>query len=277
MGNIKDLIKKAKKEEKENPEFLYQLGLRFKNGEGTNVDMFKAAKYFAKAGKFGHIKAHIEHALFWWKTVKSYYYAEIYLNKAIKLGSEEAKEILTEMKTEEQEKKDNKKKSFNDNLIHCSNTKGSDLYEIPKFKDDDYTTFLKNHTLICCPACRGEITVIDHKTQGQLTEQVITIYDKDTIFERKTDPYSKPTYEGQTITQVYECSCCKLVFDKITYTKYEIKDKEETLKEVITMNGGGTEWWRNVKISYNADKTKVGKDVLKILKKSEGKFEGKYF
>ena len=30
-----------------------------------------------------------------------------------------------------------------------------------------------------------------------------------------------------------------------------------------------------VKISYSADKTKVGKDVLKILKKSEGKYEGK--
>ena len=38
MEDIKVLIKKAKKEEKKNPEFLYQLGLRFKNGEGVDKD-----------------------------------------------------------------------------------------------------------------------------------------------------------------------------------------------------------------------------------------------
>ena len=275
MEDIKVLIKKAKKEEKKNAEFLYQLGLRFKNGEGVNIDMFKADKYFAKSGKLGHIKANIEHALFWWKNIKSYYYAEIYLNKAIKLGSDEAKEILAEMKKEEQEKKANKNKATNDNLIHCSNKKDSNLYETPKFKDDSYTSFVKYHTLICCPACRNNIKMINNAIVGQLTEQVIKIYDKDTCFERKTEPYSRPTREGQVLTQTYKCESCNLIFDKIIHTKYDERDKEETLKEMITMSGGGTEWWRIVKISYNADNTKIGKDVLKILKKFEGKFEGK--
>ena len=276
MEDIKELIKKAKKEEKKNPEFLYQLGLRFKNGEGTDKNEKKAAKYFEKAADLGHVQGQIETAIRWWKYWNSYYYANLYFQKAIDQGSEEAETILNEMKKEEQEKKLKKLKTESDNLIHVTNSKGSNLYDTPKFKDDDFTSFTKKHTFICCPACRGVIDITNHKTQGQLTEKVVTVYDKDTIFEHKTGPYEKPTYEGQTITQTYECESCKLKFDKVTHIRYEEKDKQETLKEMVTMTGGGTEWWKIVKISYVADKTKIGKDVLKILKKSEGKFEGRY-
>lgn len=55
MTDIKDLIKKAKKEEKKNPEFLYQLGLRFKNGDECDQSDNKAAKYFEKSADLGHI------------------------------------------------------------------------------------------------------------------------------------------------------------------------------------------------------------------------------
>jgi len=276
MEDIKELIKKAKKEEKKNPEFFYQLGLRFKNGEGVDKDEKKAAKYFEKAADLGHVQGQIETAVRWWKYWNSYYYANLYFQKAIDQGSEEAKNILAEMKNEEAEKKANKKKLVDDNLIHCSNKTGQDLYETPKWKDDNYTTFYKNHTLVCCPACRGKIEMVNHKTEGHLTEKVITVYDKGTSFEHRSDPFDKPTYEGQSLTQEYKCQNCKLIFTKTTHTKIEIRDKQDTLKEMITGTGGKTEWWKLVKISYEADKTKVGKDVLKILKKSDGKFEGKY-
>ena len=45
MKDIKELIKKAKKEEKKNPEFLYQLGLCFKNGDNCEQSDKKAEKY----------------------------------------------------------------------------------------------------------------------------------------------------------------------------------------------------------------------------------------
>ena len=112
MNEIKELIKKAKKEEKTNPEFLYQLGLRFKNGDGVKADIFKADKYFEKASKLGHLEASVESALFWWKTVKNYYFTEKFLSKAIALGSEEAKELLAQMKEEEAEKKGKHAKVF---------------------------------------------------------------------------------------------------------------------------------------------------------------------
>ena len=61
---------------------------------------------------------------------------------------------------------------------------------------------------------------------------------------------------------------------KIINTKYDEREAEPTWKEIFTENNR-TEWVRVVKISYLADKTKAGKDVLKILKKSEGKYEEK--
>lgn len=277
MNEIKELIKKAKKEEKTNPEFLYQLGLRFKNGDGVKADIFKADKYFEKASKLGHLEASVESALFWWKTIKNYYFTEKFLSKAIALGSEEAKELLAQMKEEEAEKKAAKGKVDSDNLIHCTNNSDTELYETPKFKDDADTKFTKHHTLICCPACKGKITLTSHSTVGEMTKEYITIYDPDTCFERRSDPYLKPTDEGVTFTQSYECENCKMAFDKITNTRYVEKEKEETLREALTMTGGGTEWWKIMKISYSADQTKVGKDVLRILKKSEGTLERKGF
>ena len=79
MEDIKKLIKKAKKEEKKNPEFLYQLGLRFKNGDNCEQSDKKAEKYFSKAADLGHIQGQIETAIRWWKYWNSYYYANFYL------------------------------------------------------------------------------------------------------------------------------------------------------------------------------------------------------
>ena len=275
MEDIKELIKKAKKEEKKNPEFLYQLGLIFKNGEGVDKDDKKAAKYFEKAADLGHIQGQIETAIRWWKYWNSYYYANLYLQKAIDQGSEEAKNILEEMKSEEAEKKASKNKTANDNLIHCSNRTGQDLFEKAKFKDDAYTTFCKKHTFVCCPACRGKIKMLNETINGQLTEKMVWIHDKGTSFEHRSDPFDHPTNEGQTLTQEYQCLDCNLTFTKTTHTKYIEKDKEQSFKQMLTDKWAGLEWWKNVTISYNADKTKVGKDVLKVLKKSEGKFESK--
>lgn len=351
MENLefKELLKKAKKEEKKNPEFLYYIGIRFKNGVGIPQSDSKAAKYFDKAASLGHIQSQIEMGLHWWKLWKSYYYANLYFSKAIDQGSEEAKKLLLEMQhtledkdnpeflykqglsflngdgvalninkgidllyksgklnydnakleyskyyanrfyvnqaeiwlTELIEKGNEEAKVLLENLQKLKDNKtliavaNGDFYETPKFKDDEYTSFLKRHTLICCPACRGKLKEINYKTDGQLTEKMVTVFDKGTSFEHTTDAYDHPTYAGQTVTLTYECECCKLSFDKVIHTKLEIRDKQDTLKEMITGTGGKTEWWKLVKISYETDKTKVGKDVLKILKNGEGKFEGK--
>ena len=270
MEDIKVLIKKAKKEEKKNPEFLYKLGLRFKDGVGTDQNDSKAAKYFEKAADLGHAEAQIETAMRWWKYWNSYYYAKLYLNKAIEQGNERAKEILFTLEQEEQAKKAGK----NSNVVHCSNVGKLDLYKTPDIKDDDYTKFMKKHTLVCCPACRSKINLIKQNSVGELTKEYITIYDEGTPWEKRSDPYMRPTYDGQTLTQTYECENCKLTFDKIINTKYDEREAEPTWKEIFTENNR-TEWVRVVKISYLADKTKAGKDVLKILKKSEGKYEEK--
>lgn len=275
MEDIKELMKKAKKEEKKNPEFLYQLGLRFKNGEGVDKDEKKAAKYFEKAADLGHVQGQIETAIRWWKYWKSYYYANLYFQKAIDQGSKEAKSILAEMKNEEAEKQANKNKSVNDDLIHCSNKTGQDLFEKPKFKDDTYTIFCKEHTFVCCPACRGKIKMLSNTTEGQLSEKLVWVYNKGTSSERLSDSFDNPTYEGQTSIQEYQCQDCNLVFVKTTHTKYIEKDKEQSFKQVLTDTWAGLEWCRNVTISYHADETKVGKDVLKVLRLGEGKFEDK--
>ena len=234
MEDIKQLIKKAKKEEKKNPEFLYQLGLRFKNGEGVEANYGKAYKYFTKAADMGHIQGQVETAICWWKYYHSYYYANLYFLKAIEQGSEEAKQLLEQMQQEKTSKKS--VKTPNDNLIHCNGEKGVDLCETPKFKDDEYTSFYKKHTLVCCPACRGKIEVVSHNIEGQLTKDVVMVFDKDSIFERRSDPYLKPTSQGQTLTQEYECKNCKLKFTKTTHTLYIEKDKPEKFKEMMTIN-----------------------------------------
>lgn len=76
MEDIKLAVKKAKKEEKQNPEFLLRLGYAFKKGEGTNPDEFKASKYFKKAAKLGNTEAMIQLGLFWWKFIKNYFGGE---------------------------------------------------------------------------------------------------------------------------------------------------------------------------------------------------------
>ena len=275
MEEIQQLIAKAKKEEKKNPQFLYELGLRFKRGEGVEQSDKKAAKYFEKAADLGHREAQVETGLRWWKYWHSYYYANLYLQKAIAQGSEEAKTILQEMEEEKQAKKESKQAAKADCLIHCSNKKGAALYEVPKFRDSQYITFCKNHTLVRCPACRGEIGVIAKKKQGALTQMGCWVYDKGTPFEHRSEEVEEPTYAGETLTETYRCLSCCLTFDKITNKKYEVRDATPTWREVLTDSAWKTEWWSVVQISYKADPAKVGKDVLKVLKKSEGRFEGK--
>ena len=269
MEDIKIAVKKAKKEEKQNPEYLYQLGMRFKNGDEAPLDMFKAAKYFDKAGKLGHAEAHKEHALFWWKTLKDYYFSEIYFKKALEAGCEEAKSLSDEMMREKEEKKALKaaKKS--------SGQSNAELYEARGATDSELNVFLKQHSLVCCPACGTRLRVAEKKTEGTLTEQYIEIHDKDTSFEKRYGPYTRPTYKGTTETSMLECDACKLSFTKAVRMHLDVKEADPTWKEVFTENNR-TEWWYNVTVSYEADKTKTPKDALKIIKKSEGKFKGKY-
>ena len=276
MEDIKELIKKAKKEEKKNAEFLYQLGLRFKNGDGVEAHYGKAYKYFTKSAYLGHIQGQIETALCWWKYYHSYYYADLFFNKAIGQGSEQAKQLLEQMQQEKESKK--QAKLPNDNLIHCTGSKDVSLYEIPKFKDNDYTSFCKRHTLICCPACRKEIIQAGYQVDGELCDKMMTIYNHGTSFATTSAPYVSPTINGQTITQTYKCKHCEMVFSKTTHTVLKEKDKPVTFKEMITMaySAGATEFWQHVEVKHQADATKVGKDVLKVLKKFDGKFDGKW-
>ena len=53
-------------------------------------------------------------------------------------------------------------------------------------------------------------------------------------------------------------------------SKQHFKDPV-TIKEMITMadSAGAQEWWQHVEISYKTDETKVGKDVIKVLKKAK--------
>jgi hypothetical protein len=261
MDEIKELIKKAKKEEKKNPEFLYQLGLRFKNGDGVDANMFKASKYFEKACKLGHVEAHIESALFWWKTVNSYYYAKPYLNKAIELGSDKAKTVLCEMEDEELLKKLAKEEKKNDGLFHVTNKSGGDLFDSPKFKDDALTSFSKSHSFIRCPACRGEIELVIGDICGELFQDAYRIYNKGTPRETRSDIFSMPTDDGQVVIHGYICKDCDFRFIKITQTKYESRDSG---------------LWKTVEISYlPVYKEKTGSDLLKVIKKAEGKYEKK--
>ena len=261
MDEIKELIKKAKKEEKKNPEFLYQLGLRFKNGDGVDANMFKASKYFEKACKLGHVEAHVENALFWWKTVNSYYYAKPYLNKAIELGSERAYEILFEMEDEELLKKLAKEEKKNDGLFHVTKKSGGDLFDSPRFKDDALTSFSKSHSFIRCPACRGEIELVIGDICGELFQDAYRIYNKGTPRETRSDIFSMPTKCGEEIFQGYVCKHCDFRFAKITRKRYESRDDG---------------LWRIVEFFYlpAVDET-TGKDLLKVLKKAEGKHEEK--
>lgn len=277
MDDIKELIKKSKKEEKNNAEFLYQLGLRFKNGDGTNADMFKAAKFFKKAGKLGHANAHLEHALFWWKTIKAYYYAEVYFKKAAELGVKEAEELLAEMKTEEMEKKNKKlKDKEDDGFFHCTNKNGPDLFEPLKFKDSSYRSFYKEHTFVRCPACRGEIECIGKSVDGELTKKVTTLYSYGTAIYHQTDVYEEPTVGGQTVIETFQCKNedCEFGYSKKTQTKLEIRDAEFKFKDMFR-DSYDTEWWRIETITYASGRTQTGKDLLNVLKKAGGKYEGK--
>ena len=263
MEDIKIAIKKAKKEEKNNPEYLYQLGMRFKNGDEVKADIFKAAKYFDKAGKLGHAESHKEHALFWWKTVKDYYFTEIYLKKAADAGCEEATALLEEMLSE----KENRKKKKDEPK--------PELYEAPRSTDSELNVFLKKHSLVRCPACGGKLLITESRKSGELTEQYIEIHDKGTCFEKRYGPYTRPTYEGTSEVRSLECEECKLSFTRTVHMHLDVKEAEPTWKEVFTENNR-TEWWYNVTVSYDADKASTPKDALRIIKKSEGKFKGKY-
>jgi hypothetical protein len=261
MNEIKDLIKKAKKEEKKNPEFLYQLGLRFKNGDGVTANMFKASKYFEKACKLGHVEAHVENALFWWKTVNSYYYAKPYLNKAIELGSERAYEILFEMEDEELLKKLAKEEKKNDGLFHVTNKSGGDLFDSPRFKDDALTSFSKSHSFIRCPACRGEIELVMGDSAGKLFKNAVRIRNFGTPEASVSSVFSMPTQGGEEIFQGYICKNCDFRFAKITRKRYESRDDG---------------LWRIVEFFYlPAEDETTGKDLLRVLKKAEGKYEEK--
>lgn len=108
MEDIKLAVKKAKKEEKENPEFLLKLGYVFKRGEGTKPSEDKASKYFRMAAKLGNDEAMVQMGLYWWKYIGSRSAGEEWFTKAANLGNEEAQKYLDEILAEKQAKADAK-------------------------------------------------------------------------------------------------------------------------------------------------------------------------
>ena len=246
MEDIKALIKKAKREEKKNLEFLYELGLRFKNGEGTPKDERMANTYFMKAGNKGHIKAQIESALIWWKYHKSYSTAKFYFSMAVEQGDETAKTLLAQMELEKVEKD-------SDGLYHCAK-KGDALFEAPRFKDDPVTAFIKNHTFISCPACRGKLEQFHAESDGTLIENVRNEYDDGSVEE-----CLEPSKDGASVYQAFECRKCSFRFLKgMNTTVYRNEKDNGTL-------------WKRVEIQYRAISEDVGDDILKLLKKTSGK------
>lgn len=346
--DIKTLIKLSKKEEKYNPEFLYQLGLRFKNGIDVKPNISKAVKYFTKASKLNHVQAHIELGLYWWQFVKAYAPASEYFQKAINKGNKEAKDLLLEMQNTLVDKDnpvflykegmrllndeittknldkateylhkagtlnyddakleygrhfskryylleaefwlkdlaDKKYKDAKEVLADLLKIKQKDvciepeLYEIPKFKDDGYTSFIKEHTLLRCPRCRASLSIIDQSLSGDTLEEYVKIYDPNTIFERYSNVLSRPSPEGLTVSRTFKCDFCNLTFEQHINTRLEERDADPNVKEIlgsfVGYESGRTKWARLCKITYDCHTPNVTKDTLRIFNKFSGSYD----
>ncbi|MBQ8845247.1 MAG: hypothetical protein IJ008_04470 [Clostridia bacterium] len=271
MENIKELKKKAKKEGFLDPIHIYNLGQYYytesKKAYSINKQ-YRLKHKFEKLNRQAALDGCEEAQLFEGKyylqkynegpcvfngTDLQAYYKKIaieFLELAAAQGNEEAKQLWEDLQSIK-DKKSTKNKNATSN-------KNSKLYETTNWNDDAYTSFVKKHTLICCPACRNKIIMINQNTKGKLIEKrSSTLYDEQG-WEYTTNPVDRPTFEGQTITQTFECEHCKLTFNKIIHTAYDLVD-----------------WHKKIKITYNTNDSKSSSEVLKILKKSEGKFEDK--
>lgn len=251
---IKFAMKKVKKEEKKNAEFLLQLGYAFLNGEGTPVNKFKANKYFDKAASLGNVEGLIQTGLLWWKFFNIQYYAKEYFTKAVNLGSEEAKKYLEaiaeenkakqeakqarqEAAAERKEKLDWAKKKYNyalqtgssldmetcEILFPTTNPDGTKkiVRDLGWYGENIITRGFKS-TILVCPCCRGELKMTDEKEEGRLNKIIGSnrlIHDDVTGDDKFVSEVYEADKKGVTKTQSYECTECGFTFDKIRNTK----------------------------------------------------------
>ena len=273
MNNLRELKKLARKEGKKNPEHIYNLGQYYYSIKDYSYkNYYKWRELNEKAAKLGCPLAELEEAKYYIKEFKENpnnivngsdltdYYKRLaisYLSSAAGKGNEEAKKLLLEFN---EESKDYKKK-----VIKA-------LYEKVLASDDEWTKFQKLHTLVVCPVCRGKIKNTNTKTTGSMSSDYIKVYDKGTMFEKRSDPFSDNSKTGQSNIKTYVCQnpSCKFSFTKIDNIIYTRKQGRNVYYGADTPVGK-YDTYLNQTITYKSNTAGASAQTLKILRDSEGK------
>lgn len=242
------LEKQKLKEKKTTPEYWFKEGYWYRDYKPK-----KAIKLLEKAVELGHDKADFEIAKIYQK-LDNYDLARKHYKIAISKGVKEAPAKLEEMEKEYDRMKPYlpQKKTTEEDKIHVTYKHNNPLFAAEPITRDKHGKFIQEHTFITCPACRAETKHMDRTSSG-----------------------IENTMIGKTYVDTFECSDpeCGLVYKTITTVRVEYRKKEPSWKEILLSKESNEEERVDViTIEYTADKNKVGKDVLKILKDGGGEF-----
>lgn len=249
----KEKVKANKKNAKANlekeklkPEYWYK--------EGSRCDALgkskKAIENFKKAADMGNEKAVFRLADLYQRT-REYSKAREYYKKAVELDVKGAKEAYETFEEFYEKIKDTITLAPAEK-IHATYKYNNPLFGVEYYGKDKYIKFIQQHTFSACPACRGEIDLINHEDNGV-----------------------EFTMSGKTIIDTFKCSApeCGLEFKKYTTMKAEYRKKSPSWKDMLFgRDSDEEERVEIVTIEHIADKNKVGKDVISILKMGDGEF-----
>ena len=191
MANIKELKKSAK----HSKSALYELGICYFEGKGAPENKKKAFKCFLKGAK------KFSDSLAYAKLVECYkngYGCKISKEKASKY-----KALISESY-----------KKTNEKVVGTSSKK--EVFAECKFTDTPKEKFFKSHTILVCPNCYGDLDILKSESNGKLREDYANIFvDYNGNIERINYFFTAPTDAGETLTTVFECSNCKLKYERI--------------------------------------------------------------
>ncbi len=255
-------------------ELYYKIGCIYKNKN----QMHKSLVYFWSGCKLEDPNCCYEYAMDLGKYGSNQERKAEYLVKATKAGHKEAEKELLKMKPKykndatESENKNITNRPSSSKIYTMNSNWNVDLFE-PYGSGSRDQIFLKQHTIVKCPACKGELELQEYTPNGELYNEYITVYDKGTSSEHYGSKFNIYTKEGQAIVSVNKCKKCGYEFKTTRHTILKEKEKE-SFRNMLKSYGRETELHAKITIEHESI-SPCDDELKKFLKKSGGKFDGK--
>lgn len=198
------------------------------------------------------------------------------LTDAAMLGHEGAKEELhrlNKVKKSANEKTNSKSSVHSKSFYTLQTVYSSELFGIWIAKESMSNKFRREHILVRCPACQGNISVENTQTRGKTYNEYVSVYDKGTSHERVSAPFNIYTNDGQTCETIYKCQQCGYKFKTTINTILKEVDKN-SFTNMIKSYDREQELHTRITIKHETVSL-CDAGIKSILRRASGKYDGK--